>query len=552
MFYNKRNLTVVFMFVCMINAIAQTQAPEKWLQEKVVLTTDRTIYFSGELIWLKASSTLSTSTDSLSRVMYVELLDKKAKPVVQQKFQIISGISSGLMNVPEDIITGNYYIRAYTQYMRNFDKALFYTTELTIINPDLPSKDGIQTIFKDSSDLILEKQPQMIGVKLPSTVFSPNSLIQLELEGKETKDVSVSVVKKGSFEAGKVGVNRYYKTSLASSGKKINWYPEIRSVSITGKVVDKQTGEPMKNSMVYAAIADTVKQFHVAKTNVEGAFVFALPNLHDNHQVYIGVEQEAKILVNPDFASGLPAADYTTLKMDDAKKNLLNRMYVNEQVTTVYKENPSLVKTYLDTLPDPFESSSETIFFKDYVALPSMTDMFNEIIPYTKVKIKKEGSIIQLADKKDKTFFENPLILLDNIPFHDHTALLNIPPSKINSVSVIAGRYVYGGEIINGIIEIRSKDSNLAGLQLPNDIVVLDYITYNPDVKVSFDKSAGFSASRPGFKNTLYWDPHVYFKDGKQTIQFSSGNELSDYDIVLRGTDAQGNVFTKIESISVR
>ena len=274
-------------------------------------------------------------------------------------------------------------------------------------------------------------------------------------------------------------------------------------------------------------------------------------HLHDNHQVYIGSDRDATILINPDFAAGLPTAAYATLKMDSTKLDLLNKMYTNSQVMDIYKDETVTSKTYLDTLPDPFQTSMETILFKDYVALPTMTDMFNEIIPYTKVKTRKEGVYIQLADKKDKTFFENTLILLDNIPFHDHAALLNIPPAKINSVGVIAGRYVYGGEILNGVISIKSKDGNLAGLPLPGDIVVVDYITYNPDVKAVYEKTNGFSANKPGFKNTLYWNPYVELKDGKQIIQFAVGNEASDYDIVVRGVDANGNLFTTIKTITV-
>ena len=478
----------------------------------------------------------------------MELLDKKAKPVVQKKIRVINGLSTGVIEVPEDILTGVYYIRAYTQYMRNFEKELFYTTELTIINADLPAKEIIQTIAKDT---VVDEKSGLVQINMPSAVFIPNASVEVELTGKESKEVSVSVVKKGSYESNKVGIHKFYKISAADAEKKLKWYPEIRSVSITGKVVDKQSGEPVKNMLVFASVIDSVKQFHVAKTNDEGTFAFALMHLHDNHQVYIGSDRDATILINPDFAAGLPTAAYATLKMDSTKLDLLNKMYTNSQVMDIYKDETVTSKTYLDTLPDPFQTSMETILFKDYVALPTMTDMFNEIIPYTKVKTRKEGVYIQLADKKDKTFFENTLILLDNIPFHDHAALLNIPPAKINSVGVIAGRYVYGGEILNGVISIKSKDGNLAGLPLPGDIVVVDYITYNPDVKAVYEKTNGFSANKPGFKNTLYWNPYVELKDGKQIIQFAVGNEASDYDIVVRGVDANGNLFTTIKTITV-
>jgi hypothetical protein len=550
MFY-KSKMIVLFLMMQFLKGFAQQAITEKLPQEKVNLTTDRTIYFSGEQIWLKTDCWITVKNDLLSKVMYVELLDRKSKPVVQKKLQIINGRSAGLIEIPADVITGNYYIRAYTQYMRNFGRELFYTTELTIINPELPSKEIIQTIVKDSSGIVSDSAPIEINIT-GSSRMKPHSLVTVELTGEKKMQLSVSVVKKGSYEPKAVGIHTYFKPSTTSDSiAKLTWYPEIRSVSISGKVVSKETGLPLKNSLVVASIIDSAKQFHVSRTNADGSFVFSLFNVHDNHQVYICAQKEGNVLINPDFAYGLPAADYMVMKTDSARKDLLNSMYTNSQVTDVYDNEVSSIKAYLDTMPDAFETSSEKTFFKDYVALPTMTDMFMEIIPYTRVKSKKNEPSIHLVDRKTKETFEQPLVLLDRIPFNDHSALLSIPPSKINSVGIIATSYVFGGEVIGGVIDIKSKAGDLAGLALPNDVVVVDYITYNPSVTAQFEKSMILSPDKPGLRNTLYWNPNVLLEDGKQTIQFYSGNDLSEYDIVVKGVDENGKVFTKIRELII-
>jgi hypothetical protein len=548
----KNKMIVLFLMMHFLKGFAQHAINESLPREKVILTTDRTIYFSGEQIWLKTDCRLTVKNDSLSKVMYVELLDRKSKPVVQKKLQVINGRSTGLIEIPADVITGNYYIRAYTQYMRNFESALFYTTELTIINPELPSKEIIQTIVKDSSGV--SDSTHSIGINMTGSSFiKPHSLVTVEFTGEKKMQLSVSVVKKGSYDPKAVGIQTYFKPSTRrDSLAKLKWYPEIRSVSISGKAVSKETGLPLKNTLVFASIIDSAKQFHVARTNAEGDFVFSLFDLHDNHQVYICAEKDGNVLINPDFASGLPAADYVAMKTDSAKKDLLNSMYTNNQVTGVYDNGVSTIKTYLDTIPDAFQTSCETTFFKDYVALPTMTDMFMEIIPYTRVKRKKNEPSIHLVDRKTKITFEQPLVLLDDIPFHDHAALLNIPPSKINSVGTIPTNFVYGGEVIGGVINIKSKAGDLAGLALPNDVVVIDYITYNPSVTAQFEKVMVFSADKPGLRNTLYWNPNVMLTEGKQMIQFYSGNDLSEYDVVVRAVDENGKVFTEIKTIAVK
>jgi hypothetical protein len=549
MFNKNKIFVVVFLMLQSITGFGQQASTEKLPRENVMLTTDRTTYFSGEQIWLRADCWLTAvKNDSLSKVMYVELLDRKSKPVVQKKLQIINGMSSGLIEIPSDILTGNYYIRAYTQYMRNFERELFYTTELMIINPELPSKEIIQTIVTDTTGVIRDSTR---SVEI-NTSASPASLgvVSFDLTGRKNMHVSVSVVKKGSYEPQAVGIQTNFKhTAAGDSLAKLKWYPEIRSVSISGKVVSKETSLPLKNTLVFASIVDSTKQFHVTRTNAEGTFVFSLPHLHDNHQVYICTQKEGTVLVNPDFAAGLPAANYITMKMDSAKRDLFNSMYTNDQVTTIYNTGVNTTKIFLDTLPDAFQTSSETIFFKDYVALPTMTEMFMEIIPYTKVKSKRnESSTIILVNRKTKEAFDQPLVLLDHIPFHDHSALLNIPPSKINSIGVIATNYVFGGEVINGVINIKSKDDNLAGLPLPGDVVVVDYITYNPSITPQFDKTVIFSPDKPGLRNTLYWNPDVVLNEGKQRVLFYS--DALQYDIVVRGVDENGKAFTKIKTIN--
>ncbi len=550
MFCKTKISIVVLLLINLAIGFAQSITNEKQLQEKVILTTDRTLYFAGEQIWLKANCLLPGINDSLSKVMYVELLDRKSKPIIQKKLQIVNGNSSGNIDLPADLLTGNYYIRAYTQYMRNFDRVAFYTTELTIINSDLPSKEIIQTIVKDTSP-VLKDSAQVIAIHTTASSFLPNSLIDVELTGAKNSSLSVSIVKKGSYEVQAVGINNYYKPSLPGElSSKLKWYPEIRSVSISGKVVDKESEQPLKNVLVFASIIDSSKQFHITRTNADGAFVFSLTHLHDNHQVYICSEQ-GTVLINHDFVPGLPAGDYVTAKIDSAKKSLINEMYTNHQVTEIYNNTVDVVKTYLDTLPDPFQKSSEIIYFKDYVALPTMTEMFKEIVPYTRVKNNKSGISIQLVDEKTKITFEQPIVLLDHIPFHDHAALLSIPPSKINSVGIIATDYVYGNEVIGGVIDIKSKDDNLAGLPLPKDVVVADYIAYDPSTVAQFGKSMDFSVDKPGMRNTLYWNPNVVLNEGKLTIQFYLGNDQSKYDIVVRGVDEKGNAFTTIKAIEV-
>ena len=71
----------------------------------------------------------------LSKVVYVEVLDNKQNPVVQAKIAMIDGAGSGSIFLPISLTTGNYLLRAYTSWMKNFSPDYYYYKKLTIINP---------------------------------------------------------------------------------------------------------------------------------------------------------------------------------------------------------------------------------------------------------------------------------------------------------------------------------------------------------------------------------------------------------------------------------
>jgi len=540
--------------------INRSRPVPKPIREKVIFSTDRTIYFSGENILFTANRMLSNLNNDtvFSNILYLELYDQKDIPVVQKKEQLINGMGHGSIEIPADIITGNYYLRAYTQYMRNFNCELFYTSQLTIINPELPSKEDIRTI-KCKKDTLVNLSDNRFEIITSKEVFSSRSLIAVDLKGKSDASISVSVVKKGSSEQERIGINGCFKpVSDSNDTSGVRWYPEIRSVSISGKVIDSKTGNPVKDVLVYASIVDNGKQFHVVRTKKGGEFILALPNLNEKNKIYVcpqkQTDKELGILINQDFSSDFPKYDYVPESMDSSKLSLINEMYVNYQVARNFNNSVENKKSFLDTLPDPFSDKYENVVLKDYVDLPEMMEVFNEIVPYTQAKKKGKDFSIQMFDKRTKVTYQKPLILFDGIPFQSDSALINLSPSKIVAVGVIAEPFVHGSEIINGIMSIRSADGNLGGLKLPGDLVVVDYITLSPLSSQQYKEHKNEMQDGqkiPDFRNTMYWNPSVVLKNGEATLQFYSADCASDYDIIIKGVDENGALIFAKKTIRI-
>ena len=125
-------------------------------QETVVLRTDRDIYIAGESVWIQGNSFKSgTSIPSkLSKIIYAELLNDKNEPVVQLKLHSEKGSSSSRFLVPDNLSTGNYILRGYTKWQRNYNSKLFFAKNIIVINPfsqnSFPKRENIynsDTVF---------------------------------------------------------------------------------------------------------------------------------------------------------------------------------------------------------------------------------------------------------------------------------------------------------------------------------------------------------------------------------------------------------------------
>ncbi|MES1223333.1 MAG: hypothetical protein ABUT20_48005, partial [Bacteroidota bacterium] len=70
----------------------------------------------------------------ISKLAYVEVLDKNNKPVLQAKIPLKEGDGNGSLQLPVSLNSGKYLFRAYTRWMKNFSPAYFFEKPITIIN----------------------------------------------------------------------------------------------------------------------------------------------------------------------------------------------------------------------------------------------------------------------------------------------------------------------------------------------------------------------------------------------------------------------------------
>lgn len=105
--------------------------------EKTFAQTDKEDYLAGEIIWWKLYCVdgIVHQPSLLSKLGYVELIDAQGKPALQAKAALDKGFGEGSFFLPVTLPSGDYELRAYTQWMKNDGAAYFFRKSVRIINP---------------------------------------------------------------------------------------------------------------------------------------------------------------------------------------------------------------------------------------------------------------------------------------------------------------------------------------------------------------------------------------------------------------------------------
>ncbi len=114
-----------------------TEYIDEHFQEKIYVHVDRPLYVVGETMWFKVYCVSGDTHRALdvSKIAYLELIDRESNPVAQMKISLTDGQGDGNLVVPAGLANGTYAVRCYTNWMKNFSPDYFFETPVRILNP---------------------------------------------------------------------------------------------------------------------------------------------------------------------------------------------------------------------------------------------------------------------------------------------------------------------------------------------------------------------------------------------------------------------------------
>ncbi|MEP1489967.1 MAG: Plug domain-containing protein [Algibacter sp.] len=158
--------------------------------EKIYIHTDKPYYALDENIWYTGYlvNGITHEKSSKSWVFYVELVDGDNKIVAKKKLFTNNISVAGDFKIGKDWETGNYLLRAYTNYMKNDNLDYFFQKEITIlgsknndslkktINPSNIKTENVAVIkpdlnFYPEGGYLIENIRSKIAIKIKNDVY---------------------------------------------------------------------------------------------------------------------------------------------------------------------------------------------------------------------------------------------------------------------------------------------------------------------------------------------------------------------------------------------
>ena len=448
------------------------------------------------------------------------------------------------LNSGDSIISKPYFVGTYTKklsadYFSDKLRILFKSDAITDISV-LPD-DTINLNFSeiDSTEYPLTVSLTIKGTHNTNLQLLPNYLINNPLyinnclsslalsDDKLIDQIRIAIALKQETLFSIINKDNYTINRII---------PELSGLTIQGKVINSQTKKPVNNELVYASVLGDEPQFHAATTMQDGDFIIPLNFCNNLQDIFIATNNtdniELDIQIDDGFCPTPPNWVSTPFFMDTSYRELITQMYMNYQIANVFNiKQKETAKTSTNNKAI-FGDNLTQIKLSNFIQMSTTPEVFNELVPNVRVR-KKDGNYKLIVFDDDLNIkYENPLVLIDNMPYSNINKLMGLQPTEIEQIDIINHEYRYGNNLFRGIIMITTNTGNFANLPLSQDGVFVEYQTVEPTVNFIPFNSSQNTSGKPNFANTAYWKSFNY-DDKNMQIQIIAPSNNTEYELII-------------------
>ena len=414
-------------------------------------------------------------------------------------------------------------------------------TKQTVVDTNIVS--NLDTIIVNLSEINNNDFPisvsmVSVGTKIENTKILPNYIIDnpiylssfiknnpLNSSLVNQINIAISIKQKILFDIIKVSSNN---SDLV--------LPELSGLTLNGKILNPKTKEPIQNELVFMSIIGSSQQFHVSKSSSDGRFVFPVNFCNNKQDIFLGTNNADKsnieFIVDDGYSSIPPIWISSNFIPDTSLTKLITQMFVDYQINKVFRIGNSITEKEIIINRPIFGNNLKQIKLSDFIQLSSTPEVFNELVPNVRVRKKNGHYELIVFNDKLNIKYNNPLILVDNLPFNNIDKIMDVQPTEIEQISVSNYQYVYGKNIFNGIIAITTKSGNFAGLPISEGGVFVEYNTLVPEITFTPSNIINKTAQKPYFATTAYWKV-INNYDNLTKLKITVPNDETNYELSI-------------------
>jgi hypothetical protein len=522
--------------------------------EQLQLFTDRSLFGVSEKIYYSVmySGPEFSGSRSWSKVIYVELINWDGTKIGYSKVPVTDGLASGSVQIPYGISSGNYYLRAYTKWMRNFSPYLYAYTTVKIVNPFSEAiVAGPEKSRNTAEEIVTGNQKVLEGIVVSGLqeVYDKRDMVSMEIELDPAAlpgTFSLGVVRAGGFDT-PIRASVHFDRTIEQEGEEVvEHLPELYGLSIAGQLVDEISGSPVGETKINLSSVSEPFHFSSDMTDEEGMFLFTLPYKEGLNELHIAPEgdsgREYKLLISGEFCNKNVHLPYVPFSLNNQEREMAQELLLNIQINARFEEVIQSDRQEPSSTPFYGKPASVT-YIKDYIELINLEEFFYELIRSVTVSNRGRNPYLIVNSQGSLGMFP-PLILMDNIKVKNDKSLLETPARRVERIEVVNRGYVIGKEKYSGIISVFSTTGDMAGLKMENGSRFFNFRLYDiQDPGVSHCDETVEKSAFPDRRITLLWEPGLQFSEEAVTqVRFYTSDVPGEYEIVIRGLDSSNNV----------
>ncbi|MDD7531944.1 MAG: hypothetical protein SPK30_02555 [Candidatus Cryptobacteroides sp.] len=496
------------------------------LVERTYVCTDRHSYVAGEDVFCSVFcfDGGSGSLSDFSSVAYVELISPEGS-AVRVKMALQDGRGAGRLRLPSTLPTGNYRLIAYTALNRNEEDMDYFRGSRVISVYNTLSASRQDSVVPDG-DAAVEGKGRPYGAAAPAglELEQRGDSLFLRNSGTECLDFCLSLSisdalpdPEGPGLADFLEARSGDRTTLRTDAKlSIPEYEgeivSIRVPAMYSGVTAVLSGPGLRND-IYSSTVDSTGLVSFYTGNIYGDrdLVFELNSRDVNDDFSLEV-------LSPFASPELDRDGVPELHLNGSVAEDLKRRSVAMQISRHFG-----IDEYMDSLqlrPDLlFKGGTMTVYeMDDYTRFPTMRETIVEYVREVHIRRQDGEPVLKIVPGKSFESYSsmlggNALVLVDGVPVSEHGRVLDLNPALLRRICIYPYDVSTGSCIYSGVVNFISFRGDMAGLQFPGRVRILDFHGVTFPVTVGAAEEDSLS---PDYRYTRIWQPLLHLEAGEE------------------------------------